>query len=151
MGVVAVGLAAVLVVVLPSAALAVAVVGVVAVGARLAAKKDRPGHVAQVLGVPVLVGLLGVAVALGTLGRTWSGPATLMSHLDLWGTAVFAATASVLVNNLPAASVLAARTPPHPLALRVEDLRRRARPGAFVEVRHALECRSHSLPFKRPT
>jgi arsenical pump membrane protein len=117
LGVVAVGLAAVLVVVLPSPALPVGIVGVVAVGARLAAKKDRPGHVGQVLGVPVLVGLFGVAVALGTLGRTWSGPATLMSHLDLWGTAVFAAATSVLVNNLPAASVLAARTPPHPLSL----------------------------------
>ena len=46
---------------------------------------------AQVLGVPVLVGLFGLAVALGTLGRSWSGPATLLSHLDAWGTAAVAA------------------------------------------------------------
>ena len=45
----------------------------------------------RVLGVPVLVGLFGLAVALGTLGRSWSGPATLLSHLDAWGTAAVAA------------------------------------------------------------
>jgi arsenical pump membrane protein len=38
-------------------------------------------------------------------------------HLDLWGTAGLAAATSVLVNNLPAASLLAARTPEHPFAL----------------------------------
>ena len=71
----------------------------------------------DVLGVPVLIGLFGIAVALGTLGRVWSGPTALLSHLDIWGTAVVAAGTSVLVNNLPAASLLAARTPPHPFAL----------------------------------
>ena len=59
----------------------------------------------------------GVAVALGILGRVWSGPGTLLSHLDLWGTAALAGATSVLVNNLPAASLLAARTPHHPFAL----------------------------------
>jgi arsenical pump membrane protein len=93
------------------------IVGGVAVGIRLARKKDQPRHVAQVLGVPVLVGLFGVAVALGTLGRAWSGPATLLSHLDSWGTALFAAVTSVVVNNLPAASLLSASTPKHPFSL----------------------------------
>jgi arsenical pump membrane protein len=37
--------------------------------------------------------------------------------LDQWGTAVFSAVTSVLVNNLPAASLLAAHTPTHPFAL----------------------------------
>ena len=77
----------------------------------------RPAPPLQVLGLPVLVGLFGLAVALGTLGRSWSGPATLLSHLDAWGTAAVAALTSVLVNNLPAASLLAARQPPHPFAL----------------------------------
>ena len=67
----------------------------------------------------MLVGLFGLAVALGPLGRTWSGPATLLSHLGTWGTAATAALTSVLVNNLPAASLLAARQPPHPFALLV--------------------------------
>ena len=117
LGLLAVVAATVLVLVLRSPALPVAVVGVVAIGIRLAAGKDHPRHVAEVLGVPVLVGLFGVAVALGTLGRVWSGPATLLSHLGVWGTAGVAAACSVLVNNLPAASLLAARTPDHPFAL----------------------------------
>jgi arsenical pump membrane protein len=73
----------------------------------------------RVLGLPVLVGLFGLAVALGALGRSWSGPATLLSHLDGWGTAALAAVLSVLVNNLPAASLLAAHRPPHPYTLLV--------------------------------
>ena len=37
------------------------------------------------LGAPVLAGLFGLAVALGTLGRAWSGPAAALSHLDCLG------------------------------------------------------------------
>jgi arsenical pump membrane protein len=40
-----------------------------------------------------------------------------MMHLDSWGTAGVAAVATVLVNNLPAASLLSARAPAHPFAL----------------------------------
>jgi arsenical pump membrane protein len=120
-GLVAIAVVTVLVVALRAPALPVAAVGVVAVLIR-SRRRDRPqGPSAraalQVLGVPVLVGLFGLAVALGTLGRSWSGPATLLSHLDAWGTAAVAALTSVLVNNLPAASLLAARQPPHPFAL----------------------------------
>jgi arsenical pump membrane protein len=81
---------------------------------------ERPltaGRVWQVLGVPVLAGLFGAAVALGTLGRAWSGPAVLLSHLSGWATAAGAAATTVAVNNLPAASMLAARTPAHPFEL----------------------------------
>ena len=41
----------------------------------------------------------------------------LLSHLSGWATAAFAAVATVVVNNLPAASMLAARTPGHPFEL----------------------------------
>jgi arsenical pump membrane protein len=118
-GLVAVAAAAVLVLVLRSPALPVAAIGVAAAGLRLIQHRDTLGRVAGVLGIPVLAGLLGVSVALGTLGRAWSGPAVLLAHLGVWTTAAFAAMASVLVNNLPAASLLAARTPAHPLALLV--------------------------------
>jgi arsenical pump membrane protein len=119
-GLVAIVLVTVLVVALHAPALPVAVVGVVAV--LLRSWRDHPQGtsaraVVEVLGVPVLAGLFGLAVALGTLGRSWSGPANLLSHLDAWGTAAVAAVTSVLVNNLPAASLLAARQPPHPFAL----------------------------------
>ncbi|HTW09288.1 MAG TPA: SLC13 family permease, partial [Acidimicrobiales bacterium] len=118
-GLLAVLAATVLVVVLQNPAVPVAAVGVAAIGVRLATGKERPRHVADVLGAPVLAGLFGVAVALGTLGRAWSGPADLLGHLDGWGTAALAAVSSVLVNNLPAASLLAARRPVHPFSLLV--------------------------------
>ncbi|HUD17792.1 MAG TPA: SLC13 family permease [Acidimicrobiales bacterium] len=107
----------VLMVVLRSPALPVAVIGVVAVSVRLWTGRVTVDKVRSVVGLPALIGLFGVATALGTLGRAWSGPATLLAHLDSVGTAVVAAGASVLVNNLPAASILAARVPAHPFAL----------------------------------
>ena len=121
-----VGLAAavavtVLVLTLRSPAIPVAAVGGVAVALRTWRARDR-GRVEEalgILGVPVLVGLFGLAIALGTLGRGWSGPQDLLVHLDAWGTAAVAALFSVVVNNLPAASLLAARRPPNPYALLV--------------------------------
>ena len=84
--------------------------------------RDMPGLAipALLVGVAACLGVLrfsGVAVALGTLGRAWSGPANLMSHLGSWATAFFAAGTSVVVNNLPAASLLSARAPKHPFSL----------------------------------
>lgn len=117
LGLVSIAIVTLLVLTLRSPALPVAIVGVVAIGVRVVSGKEQIRHVSGVLGIPLLVGLFGVAVALGTLGRDWSGPGTLLSHLDLWGTAGLAAATSVLVNNLPAASLLAARTPNHPFAL----------------------------------
>jgi arsenical pump membrane protein len=120
LGLVAVVAVTVLVVALRSPAVPVAAVGVGVVMIRTGWRRTRSLTAAvQVLGLPVLVGLFGLATALGTVGRAWSGPATLLAHLDAWGTAAVAAVTSVLVNNLPAASLLAARQPPHPFALLV--------------------------------
>ncbi len=120
-GVVAVAAVTVLVVGLHSPAIPVAVVGVAAVLIRSLRRESTTsaGSAVRILGLPILVGLFGLAVALGALGRSWSGPATLLSHLNAWGTAFAAALTSVLVNNLPAASLLAARQPPHPFELLV--------------------------------
>jgi arsenical pump membrane protein len=107
------------VLILREPALPVAAVGVAAIGARATSGRASSAVVLKILGLPVLVGLFGIAVALGTLGRAWSGPAVALAHLDAWGTAAVAAVASVLVNNLPAASLLAARVPPRPFALLV--------------------------------
>ncbi|MGP0030421.1 MAG: SLC13 family permease [Acidimicrobiales bacterium] len=118
-GLIAVVAVTVLVLVLRSPAAPVAAVGVMAVTLRAFSSKESPQRALGVLGLPVLVALFGVAVALGTLGRAWSGPETLLSHLDSWGTAVAGALSSVMVNNLPSASLLAARVPPRPFALLV--------------------------------
>jgi len=118
-GLAAVIVVTILVVVLRSPALPVAAVGIVVAGIALATGRERRDRVVGALGLPVLAGLFGVAVALGTLGRTWSGPATVLSHLDSWATAAVAAGASVVFNNLPAAALLASRVPPRPYALLV--------------------------------
>jgi arsenical pump membrane protein len=78
-----------------------------------------PRRALDLLCLPVLVGLFGATVVLGTLGRVWDGPATLLAHAGDVGTAAIAAGSAVLVNNLPAASVLAARHAPHPAELLV--------------------------------
>ncbi len=118
-GLAAVAAATVLVVVLPDAALPVAVVGVLAVALRMRPWRSALDGAREVLGLPVLVGLFGVAVGLGALGRAWSGPASLLTHLGPWATAGVAAGATVVVNNLPAASLLSARALSHPFSLLV--------------------------------
>jgi arsenical pump membrane protein len=119
LGMLGVVVAAVLVLVLRSPALPVAIVGICTVAIGLATGKEQPRRVAEVLSAPLLFGLFGIAVALGTLGRAWSGPVSLLSHAGTWGTAAAGVVGSVVVNNLPAASLLAARTPGHPFALLV--------------------------------
>jgi arsenical pump membrane protein len=118
-GLVAVLAAAVLVVVLAAPALPVVAVGLAAVAARTLMRRRSLRPVLEVVGLPVLAGLFGLAVGLGAAGRDWSLPARLLSHLDPWSTAAVAAVTSVVVNNLPAASLLSARVPPHPYALLV--------------------------------
>lgn len=120
LGVSAVVTVTVLVVTLRSPALPVLAVGVAVTAitaGRSAMATQQLGRALDVLGLPVLVGLFGSAVALGTLGRAWLAPAELLGHLNPWSTAAVAAIATVLVNNLPAASLLAARVPDHPYAL----------------------------------
>jgi len=103
-------IATVLILVLHNPALPVLAVGVGAVMLR----RVRPR-----LALPVLLGLFALAVALGTLARRWDGPASLLAHFSWAGNAVVGAIASVLLNNLPAATLLSAQKPEHPLPLLV--------------------------------
>jgi arsenical pump membrane protein len=118
-GLAAVVVATLLVVLLPNPALAVLGVGLLALLARLGPRPATLESARDVLGLPVLVGLFGIAVGLGALGRAWAGPATLLSHLGPWSTAAVAAVSTVTVNNLPAASLLSARSLTHPFSLLV--------------------------------
>jgi arsenical pump membrane protein len=63
----------------------------------------------------LLLGVLGVAVLLGTVARAVD--VNILEHAGRWETAWLAAGASVLVNNLPAAVVLSVHLPAHPRAL----------------------------------
>ncbi|HEY3962354.1 MAG TPA: SLC13 family permease [Gaiellaceae bacterium] len=107
-GLVATVAAAVAVLVLHDAALPVLAIGVVACLLR----RVLPRLDARVPAV-----LFVVAVALGTLARAWNGPAHLLATSGRWTTGALAAGLSVLVNNLPAAVLLSAQPPPHPIAL----------------------------------
>jgi len=109
---VAVAAAATLVLVLPRPALPVLALGIVAsltagVGVRDALRAANP---------LLLLGVLGVAVTLGTLARA-ADIGHLLAHAGRWETAWVAAGAAVLVNNLPAAVMLSAHLPAHPRAL----------------------------------
>ncbi len=117
LGPVATLVAAAAILVLRDPAVPVAVLGVVVSGVRLRGGTLSWERVRRTVGPTTLIGLFGVAVALGTLGRAWGGPAWLLARLDIWGTGATAAVAAVLVNNLPAASLLSARNPAHPFAL----------------------------------
>src|SRR5262249_34040603 len=73
----------------------------------------RPAQIVETVGPGTLAALFALAVALGALGRSWHGPASLLDSLTGWETAFAAALASILVNNLPAAVLLTPHQPPH--------------------------------------
>lgn len=103
-------LAGVLIVALRDAALPVLAIGLALLARR--AQQGRLGLTTSLswLGVPVLLSLLGLSVALGTLARASAFPADVLHTAGTPLTALVAAVASVAVNNLPAA-VLLSSTP----------------------------------------
>ncbi len=117
LGLVAVALATAMVLVLGSPALPVLVVGVLSCAVRLVQRQMGGREPLRVLGAPVLIGLFGATVMAGTVGREWSGPSSLLAHAGSIEMAVIAAIASVVINNLPAASLLAAHHSHHPSQL----------------------------------
>jgi arsenical pump membrane protein len=90
------------------AALPVLAVGLAAVGLR----RLSPRVDVRMLGFLFLL-----AVGLGTIARSWNGPARLLGSSGAWATAGIAAAGSVLFNNLPAAVLFSAQPPPHAQAL----------------------------------
>lgn len=116
-GVLAIGASVAAILTISSPSLPVAGIGLVAASWRLRGRRLSVSTVASVLNLAVLAGLMGLAVGVGTLGRVWSGPADVLLHLDPWSTAALAAVSTVLINNLPAASLLSARAVTHPLSL----------------------------------
>ena len=71
------------------------------------------------IGARTLAALFALSVALGALARTPAADALVPATAGWWSTAVAAAGASLLLNNLPAAVLLSAHPPVHPAALLV--------------------------------
>jgi len=111
--------AAVLILVLHNAALEVLAVGLLALAWRARSGKLALRESLPLLGLGSLASLFGLAVALGTAARASALPASLLHGAGTATTAVIAALASVLVNNLPAAVVLSAPKHVHLMALLV--------------------------------
>jgi arsenical pump membrane protein len=65
----------------------------------------------------LLVGVLALAVVLGTAGRAVGAIGSLARVTGRWQSSVLAAGASVVANNLPAAAILSSHPPTHPAAL----------------------------------
>ncbi len=116
-GILATLTAAVLVLVLADPALPVLGLGVVAASGQIALRRVSLKDAARAVNAPLLLSVFVLAVALGTVARVWGAPAALTHSLGSWQTAVLAAGASVIVNNLPAAMLLASTTPDHARAL----------------------------------
>ncbi len=109
--------AAVLVLLLADPAFPVLGLAVVTASTQIALRRLSLRNAARALNAPLLLGVFALAVGLGTVARVWGAPGKLMHTLGSWQTALFAASASVIVNNLPAAMLLASTTPDHARAL----------------------------------
>jgi arsenical pump membrane protein len=109
--------AAVLIILLRNAALPVLAIGLLLLAIRTLQGRLALGETLAWLGAPVLLSLFGLSVALGTLARASAFPADVMHSAGAATTAVVAALATVLVNNLPAAVLLSSGSHLHTSAL----------------------------------
>jgi arsenical pump membrane protein len=107
-GLVATVAAAAIVLLTRESALFVLPLGIAAVLASHRLGRLRAGRLRAAVDLRPLLLLFLVALALGTLARSWSGPTRLLAGTTSGEAAALAAAASVLVNNLPAAALFSA-------------------------------------------
>jgi arsenical pump membrane protein len=106
-----------LMVMLDQPALWVLAVGLAVTGIRLAARRSDVGDAATAANPALLLGLLGIAVALGTLARVWDTPSQLITGAGAWSAMGIGTLAAITLNNLPAAALLSSHVAAHPRAL----------------------------------
>jgi arsenical pump membrane protein len=118
LGFVGLGVATVLMLVMPNPALPVLVVGVtVEVCEQIIARTSDLGTVLGVLNLSLLVGLFSLALLVAVIAREWHYPERLMASSGVWESAGIGAGGANLINNLPAAALLSSKLPHHPYAL----------------------------------
>ena len=111
------GVAAGLMLLLAEPAVPVFALGLALVSWRIIQGRMTVGEVYDRLGPAVLLALFAAAVCLGTIARATGFPGNVLRAASQPKTAIVAALASVLVNNLPAAALLSSRPLAHPQAL----------------------------------
>ncbi|MFN2568387.1 MAG: SLC13 family permease [Candidatus Dormibacteria bacterium] len=111
------GLAILFMLSVADAAIPVLVIGLLLTTIRLAQKELPLRLIQERIDMLSLVGVFLIAVALGTLARSWSYPGHLMAAANSIESAGIGAVSSVLVNNLPAAVLLGSQSPAHPRSL----------------------------------
>lgn len=117
LGAAAIVVAVALTVLLEQPALWVLMLGLVVAAVRLASRRFTLRAAVGAVNPFVLAGLLGIAVALGTVARVWDGPSDLITTAGPWGAMGIGSLASIVVNNLPAAALLSSHAAANPRAL----------------------------------
>ena len=117
-GTTAVLLAVVAMLVLRDPAVPVAVVGLLAAGDEVLLKRRLQAREALLVTSPLLlVPLFALAVFVGWLGRSWHRVGHLLAHTSSLATSLIGAGTSLVINNLPAASLFSGQAIAHPYAL----------------------------------
>jgi arsenical pump membrane protein len=117
LGVLAVGFAVVAMLAIAHPAIWVFLVGIVVEAVTLARRRGSWRDAVTAATPGTLVTLFVIAVAVGWFARWSSLTRHLLLHADLATTAVASALSSLVINNLPAASLYAAHGVRHPFAL----------------------------------
>lgn len=117
-GVLAVAVALVMMLALSHPALPVFILGaVVEIYTWRTLRARGPRETMRTANPTLVVPLFLLAVLVGWLGRSWAWPSHLVAHASSLATAAVAGLASIVINNLPAASLFAGRRVAHPYAL----------------------------------
>lgn len=106
-----------LVLILSEPALPVLGLGMATAGGQVALRRLDVRAVRVALDVPTLAALFVLASGVGLAARLWTGPAQLVRSLQPWQSASLGAATAVVINNLPAAMLLASTPPAHARAL----------------------------------
>ncbi len=115
---IAVAVALVMMLALTHPALPVFILGaVVEIYTWCAVRARGPRETMRTANLTLVVPLFVLAVLVGWLGRRWTWPGHLVAHASSLVTATVAGLTSIVINNLPAASLFAGRRVAHPYAL----------------------------------
>jgi arsenical pump membrane protein len=117
-GTLAVALSVIAMLVLRDPALPVLAIGIVAAGNEVMVTRTMRVRDSFLVTSPLLLApLFALAVLVGWLGRSWHRVGHLVAHTSSLATSLIGAGTSLVINNLPAASLFSGQSIAHPYAL----------------------------------